>query len=58
MVTWIAHFEPGADDEPNMHNFSWPLHEGKNRLEMCVRNTSAVLGPVSAMELWVKKNGG
>lgn len=29
----------------------WPLHQGRNRLEMRVRNTSDVVGPVSFIEL-------
>jgi hypothetical protein len=37
--------------KPSEANFTWPLHPGKNRLEMRVRNTSAVLGPISVMEV-------
>ena len=47
-VDWSA-FRPGEA------NFSWPLHAGKNRLEMRVRNTSGVMGPVSLMEVEEKK---
>jgi hypothetical protein len=32
-------------------NFAWPLHPGANRLEMRVRNTSGVEGPISSMHL-------
>jgi len=31
--------------------FAWTLHAGANRLEMRVRNTSGVLGPISLIEL-------
>jgi hypothetical protein len=32
-------------------SFVWRLHPGKNRLEMRVRNTSGVTGPISFVEL-------
>ena len=34
---------------------AWELHEGLNRLEMRVRNTSGVEGPVSFLELELPK---
>lgn len=30
---------------------TWELHPGRNRLEMRVRNTAGVLGPVSYLEV-------
>jgi transglutaminase-like putative cysteine protease len=31
--------------------FGWPLHPGRNRLEMRIRNTSGIQGPASFLEL-------
>jgi hypothetical protein len=37
--------------KPTDESFSWPLHSGTNRLEMRVRNTSGIEGPVSSIEV-------
>ena len=37
--------------KPSSREFRWELHPGRNRLEMRVRNTAGVLGPVSFLEV-------
>ena len=44
----------GAGWKPAGADFSWKLKPGKNRLEMRVKNTSGVEGPVSFLELEYK----
>jgi hypothetical protein len=39
----------GWQDSPRA--FTWPLHTGRNRLEMRVRNTAGVEGPPSFLEV-------
>jgi len=41
----------GKDWKEAEQAFAWTLHAGTNRLEMRVRNTSGVLGPISLIEL-------
>ena len=41
----------GGGWKPAERAFAWTLHAGTNRLEMRVRNTSGVLGPISLIEL-------
>ena len=37
--------------QPSSREFRWELHPGRNRLEMRVRNTAGILGPVSFLEV-------
>jgi len=41
----------GSSWEPSSHTFAWALHPGANQLEMRVRNTSGIEGPVSSISL-------
>ncbi|GAG42457.1 unnamed protein product, partial [marine sediment metagenome] len=41
----------GEGFKPSGRTFGWRLRKGKNRLEMRIRNTSGVVGPVSHVEL-------
>lgn len=41
----------GGEWTPSDASFTWELRSGQNRLEMRVRNTSGVLGPVSFIEM-------
>jgi hypothetical protein len=43
-----------ADWRPSEATFTWPLKAGVNRLEMRTRNTSAIDGPVSFIEVQYK----
>jgi hypothetical protein len=44
----------GRGWKPTEAQFDWHLHSGANRVEMRVRNTSSVEGPVSSMEVELK----
>jgi transglutaminase-like putative cysteine protease len=37
--------------QPSSRAFAWQLHAGRNRLEMRIRNTAGVLGPISFLEV-------
>lgn len=41
----------GHEWNPSPRSFAWNLRPGPNRLEMRVRNTSGVLGPISFLEV-------
>ena len=50
LQTYLMNID-GQDWKPTGAEFSWPLHSGTNHLEMRVRNTSAIEGPVSSIEV-------
>jgi len=47
----------GQGWKPSDASFVWTLREGVNRLEMRVRNTAGVEGPVSVLELEYRRQG-
>jgi hypothetical protein len=54
LETFLVNLD-GQGWKPSDRKFTWPLHEGRNRLEMRVRNTSGVEGPMSFVELNLAK---
>ena len=44
-------WNPWAPRTHGQREFSWQLHAGRNRLEMRVRNSAGILGPVSFLEV-------
>ena len=48
--TYLVNLD-GQGWNPAARTVDWTLHAGKNRLEMRVRNSSGVLGPVSFLEV-------
>ena len=44
-------WNPWAPCTHGQREFSWQLHAGRNRLEMRVRNSAGILGPVSFLEV-------
>jgi len=49
--TFLVSTDAGATWKPSGRTYDWVLAAGKNRLEMRVRNTAGVVGPVSFVEL-------
>lgn len=50
--TYLVRLDSNGKWFPTESGFAWKLHEGRNRIEVRVRNRMGITGPISHAEVW------